>query len=595
MKLAVKLPLAFSISAALLVVGGIFGVWRLNNAVGIYQDKVALQVAANEKGAVVASHFATAIQEWKDVLLRGKTPAELEKHWSAHQQQMGEVNAGIAELQKLVANDATTSAQVGQLAGEMSSVQRVYQQAYDAYLAAGSDYAAGDAAAKGKDRTAAQELVDLRTELSKQEITSAEQARVQAQSATVLSLSVMALVALAAFITGIWLSRQIIRPLQHAVQVAERVAQGDLESSIEVRGNDEISALLHALHAMQASLAEVVLHVRGGSEIVAHASAEIAQGNNDLSARTEQQASALQETASSMELLGQTVGHSADNARQASQLAASASEVAVRGGAVVSQVVETMRGINESSRKIADIIGVIDGIAFQTNILALNAAVEAARAGEQGRGFAVVASEVRALAGRSAEAAKEIKSLIGASVERVEHGSTLVDQAGSTMNEVVGAIRRVADMVGEISAAGAEQSSGVNKVGQSVSEIDRATQQNAALVEEMAAAASGLKGQAAELVNAVAVFRISASASSPRLAAPAPRASASAPALRAAPAPRKALTSTSKSSAARPASAPRLSHATAPAAARAPVQRPAATRAPAPAPKPADDESWETF
>jgi len=580
MKLAVKLPLAFSISAALLVVGGIFGVWRLNNAVGIYQDKVALQVAANEKGAVVASHFATAIQEWKDVLLRGKTPAELEKHWSAHQQQMGEVNAGIAELQKLVANDATTSAQVGQLAGEMSSVQRVYQQAYDAYLAAGSDYAAGDAAAKGKDRTAAQELVDLRTELSKQEITSAEQARVQAQSATVLSLSVMALVALAAFITGIWLSRQIIRPLQHAVQVAERVAQGDLESSIEVRGNDEISALLHALHAMQASLAEVVLHVRGGSEIVAHASAEIAQGNNDLSARTEQQASALQETASSMELLGQTVGHSADNARQASQLAASASEVAVRGGAVVSQVVETMRGINESSRKIADIIGVIDGIAFQTNILALNAAVEAARAGEQGRGFAVVASEVRALAGRSAEAAKEIKSLIGASVERVEHGSTLVDQAGSTMNEVVGAIRRVADMVGEISAAGAEQSSGVNKVGQSVSEIDRATQQNAALVEEMAAAASGLKGQAAELVNAVAVFRISASASSPRLAAPAPR---------------KALTSTSKSSVVRPASAPRLGHATAPAAARAPVQRPAATRAPAPAPKPADDESWETF
>jgi methyl-accepting chemotaxis protein len=211
-----------------------------------------------------------------------------------------------------------------------------------------------------------------------------------------------------------------------------------------------------------------------------------------------------------MAQLGSTVNHSADSARQASQLATNASSVAVRGGEVVGQVVETMKGINDSSRKIADIIGVIDGIAFQTNILALNAAVEAARAGEQGRGFAVVASEVRALAGRSAEAAKEIKALIGASVERVEFGSTLVDQAGATMNEVVAAIRRVTDIVGEISAASAEQSAGVAQVGQAVNQIDQATQQNAALVEEMAAAASGLKGQAMDLVNAVSVFKLQA-------------------------------------------------------------------------------------
>jgi methyl-accepting chemotaxis protein len=266
--------------------------------------------------------------------------------------------------------------------------------------------------------------------------------------------------------------------------------------------------MLAAMSRMQSSFSAIVRGVQANAEQVATASAQIAQGNNDLSGRTEQQASALEETAASMEELSATVRQNADNAKQANQLAQSASTVAVLGGDVVAQVVDTMKGINESSKKIADIISVIDGIAFQTNILALNAAVEAARAGEQGRGFAVVASEVRSLAGRSADAAKEIKSLIITSVERVEHGTTLVDKAGATMSEVVSSIKRVTDIMGEIRAASVEQSSGVAQVGEAVTQMDHATQQNAALVEESAAAAESLKGQAQQLVQAVAVFKL---------------------------------------------------------------------------------------
>ncbi|MDD2546115.1 MAG: methyl-accepting chemotaxis protein [Burkholderiaceae bacterium] len=308
-------------------------------------------------------------------------------------------------------------------------------------------------------------------------------------------------------------------------RVADAVAGGDLGTSIKVRPGDS-SSIMAALSTMTSKLATTVQSVRQNAEGVATASAEIAQGNNDLSARTEQQASALEQTAASMEELGSTVRQNADNARAANQLAMSASTVAVQGGEVVAEVVETMKGINDSSNKIADIISVIDGIAFQTNILALNAAVEAARAGEQGRGFAVVAGEVRNLAQRSAEAAKEIKSLITASVERVEQGTQLVDKAGVTMTEVVSSIRRVADIMGEISAASSEQSSGVSQVGEAVTQMDHATQQNAALVEEMAAAASSLNQQAQELVNAVAVFNLgqghvsAARPAAPRMAAP---------------------------------------------------------------------------
>ncbi|WP_427911965.1 methyl-accepting chemotaxis protein [Ramlibacter sp. MMS24-I3-19] len=303
--------------------------------------------------------------------------------------------------------------------------------------------------------------------------------------------------------------RSITQPLRKAVAVSRAVANGDLSVSIEAEGRNETAQLLSALREMQTGLAKVVTAVRQNADSVATASGQISQGNNDLSSRTEEQASALQQTAASMKQLAETVQQNAANAQQGNELAMTASGVAARGGEVVGKVVETMKGINDSSRKIADIISVIDGIAFQTNILALNAAVEAARAGEQGRGFAVVASEVRSLAQRSADAAKEIKGLITASVERVEQGSALVNQAGTTMDEVVQSIRRVTDLMGEISAASREQSQGVAQIGDAVNQMDQATQQNAALVEESAAAADSLKTQAQQLVGAVSVFRTS--------------------------------------------------------------------------------------
>jgi len=304
------------------------------------------------------------------------------------------------------------------------------------------------------------------------------------------------------------LRRLVLAPMARAVLAAKSIAQGDLSTQMQIDHNDEVGQLMLAMNSIGQGLSGVVQSVRQGSEGVATASAEIAQGNSDLSARTEAQASALEETAASMEQLSATVRQNTDRARQANQLAQGASSVAIQGGEVVAQVVQTMKGINESSRKISDIISVIDGIAFQTNILALNAAVEAARAGEQGRGFAVVASEVRSLAGRSAEAAKEIKSLINASVARVEQGTAQVDEAGATMTEVVGSISRVTDLMGEISGASNEQSLGVAQVGEAVTQMDQATQQNAALVEQMAAAASSLKSQAQDLVNVVAVFKL---------------------------------------------------------------------------------------
>jgi aerotaxis receptor len=316
--------------------------------------------------------------------------------------------------------------------------------------------------------------------------------------------------AAAALANLLWLRAQVVAPLATVLRVAQAAASGNPESNVTLDRVDEIGMLLRAVNQSALTLRSLVDDVSQQTEGVHLASSEIASGNNDLSARTEQTASSLEQTAASMEQLGATVKQNADNARQANQLAMSASTVAVQGGEVVSQVVETMKGINDSSKKIADIIGVIDGIAFQTNILALNAAVEAARAGEQGRGFAVVAAEVRSLAGRSADAAKEIKSLICASVERVEQGTVLVDRAGATMTEVVGSINRVTSIMGEISAASIEQSSGVSQVGEAVGQMDRATQQNAALVEQSAAAAESLKSQAQRLVQAVAVFALNA-------------------------------------------------------------------------------------
>ncbi|NGZ85652.1 methyl-accepting chemotaxis protein [Duganella aceris] len=324
------------------------------------------------------------------------------------------------------------------------------------------------------------------------------------------------------------ITRSITLPLAGAVAVAQKVAAGELTSQVTVEGKDETSELLQALKDMNESLAKTVGDVRNGTELISTASQEIASGNADLSARTESQASSLEETASSMEELTSTVKQNADNARQANQLAVSASSVAEKGGTVVAQVVETMGSIKASSSKIVDIIGVIDGIAFQTNILALNAAVEAARAGEQGRGFAVVATEVRNLAQRSAGAAKEIKELIGDSVGKVDAGSKLVDEAGQTMDLIVTSIRQVADIMGEITAATQEQSNGIEEVNQAITQMDEMTQQNAALVEEAAAAAESMQEQAQMLAQAVSIFKLSHDETM-RRPAPAPRRASVAP------------------------------------------------------------------
>jgi len=371
------------------------------------------------------------------------------------------------------------------------------------------------------------EAIDQVVKMATQLATDTEAQAAQTMNWSNILLLAMFVVILALCLTvALIISNGIVKPLSETVQVAQKFAQGDLTVHINDMGKSELGQLNLALRNMQQSLVNLVRNIQSGSKQVANASAEIASGNHDLSARTESQASSLEETASSMEELGATVRQNADNARTANQLAQSASTVAVRGGEVVAQVVDTMKGINDSSRKISDIISVIDGIAFQTNILALNAAVEAARAGEQGRGFAVVAGEVRSLAQRSAEAAKEIKTLISASVDRVELGSKLVDEAGNTMQEVVASIRRVTDIMGEISAASTEQSMGVSQVGEAVTQMDQVTQQNAALVEEMAAAASSLKNQAEELLNTVNVLKVdgaAVSSSGQRPAAVGPR------------------------------------------------------------------------
>jgi methyl-accepting chemotaxis protein len=311
-------------------------------------------------------------------------------------------------------------------------------------------------------------------------------------------------------VLALWVSRIVSKPLNEALKIAQAVAAGDLTSRIEHDASDETGLLMQALKDMNDKLLRIVSEVRAGTDTIATASAEIASGNLDLSQRTEEQASSLEETASSMEELTSTVKQNGENARQANQLAASASDVAVRGGEVVANVVHTMGSINDSSKKIVDIISVIDGIAFQTNILALNAAVEAARAGEQGRGFAVVAAEVRNLAQRSAAAAKEIKTLIGDSVEKVEAGSKLVNQAGATMDEIVASVRRVTDIMSEITIASNEQESGIGQINIAITEMDNVTQQNAALVEEAAAAAGSLQEQAASLSEIVSVFKLDA-------------------------------------------------------------------------------------
>ena len=373
---------------------------------------------------------------------------------------------------------------------------------------------------------ALQEPINALTELQKKIVVNSSgevRDRLSSASTLMLVLGGTGLLLGAAFAR--FTTRSITQPINVAVRVAKTVAAGDLTAEVQVYGRDECGQLLQSLQEMTESLVHIVNQVRSGADSMATATHEIADGNMDLSSRTEEQASALEETAASMEELSSAVKQNYEAGKHANQLAEAAAQVAAKGGTVVGQVVHTMEAINSSSKKIADIIGVIDGIAFQTNILALNAAVEAARAGEQGRGFAVVASEVRSLAGRSAEAAKEIKTLIGTSVGNVTEGCKLVEQAGSTMDEIVVHVRRVADLMGEVTASTREQSSGIEQVNQAVGQMDTVTQQNAALVEEAAAASQSLEHQAKVLVQVVSVFRLGNRASSGRMyALPSPSA-----------------------------------------------------------------------
>ena len=412
----------------------------------------------------------------------------------------------------------------------VAALQRVTDMGVQQNREAARDLLLGEAQTRQQAYFAALDgLIDHHKELMHQSAASADAAVGFASTAMLAGAALAAVIGAA---LALLITRSVVGPVREALNAAETVAAGDLRLRLATDRRDETGQLLAALQRMNDALVGIVGAVRGNADSVVMASGQIVQGSADLSQRTEQQASNLEETAASMEELTATVNHNTETARQAAQLAGSAARVAQNGGQVVGRVVETMEQITASSKKIADITSVIDGIAFQTNILALNAAVEAARAGEQGRGFAVVASEVRSLAQRSAEAAREIKTLIGASVERVEAGNELVGEAGRTMGEVVGQVQRVADLISEISAASEEQSKGISQIGDAVHQLDDVTQQNAALVEQSAAAAESLRQQAGQLAEKVAAFKLDAAKPAPRPAAPAPRATASAPAAR---------------------------------------------------------------
>jgi methyl-accepting chemotaxis protein len=506
-KLTVKLPLAFSGVVLLAVTAGLFGIYQLNRAVGTYATVVHVDYANNRAAAQMQIAFARQVQEWKDTLLRGKDPVLRQKHWSSFEEQERKVNVMASSLQSALQPGEARSL-VDQFESAHLKMGEDYRKGLEAFEAAHFDPTAGDASVKGMDRAPSELLRQARDQIlagTEASLAHAEDSGRQAM----LASTVLMVIALAIGIGGgILTSRSITGPIRQALRAAEAVAAGDLTSRIEVTSGDEAGQLLAALKAMSASLSRIVAQVRAGVESVTTASSQIAAGNQNLSARTEHQASSLEETAASMEQLTATVKQSADNARQANQLASAASAAAAKGGEVVSQVVSTMQQITAASQRMTEIINVIDSIAFQTNILALNAAVEAARAGEQGRGFAVVAGEVRNLAQRSAQAAREIKGMISDSALKVRSGSQLVEAAGASMAEIVSQVKRVSDLIGEITSAALEQSSGIGQINEAVTQMDQATQQNAALVEQGAAAAESLRAQAVKLAETVSAFRL---------------------------------------------------------------------------------------
>ncbi|MBF8176242.1 methyl-accepting chemotaxis protein [Herminiimonas contaminans] len=514
LKIGVRLGLAFAVILALMASMIVIGVWRLQE---VAQATVHMEEAATKERLTHQWYLGNIANAVRTAARVRSNDAEVQKQFQT------EMEAQSLEITKL-------QNQIVELihSDEGKKLMSVVGEKRTAYMDVRKDVFKLKAEGNPAAEAAAKKLIETKMDPALLSYNQSVQAVVEFQQTiflkakaevdelyasgrtVLIALGTMALI-LSAILAWL-LSRSITRPLDYAVSVARTVASGDLRNKIQSNSNDETGQLLYALRDMNDGLVKSVSQVRTGIDTIATASSQIAAGNLDLSSRTEEQASSLEETASSMEELTSTVKQNADNARQANQLAVSASGVAEKGGAVVSRVVDTMEDINASAKKIVDIIGVIDGIAFQTNILALNAAVEAARAGEQGRGFAVVASEVRNLAQRSAAAAKEIKTLIGDSVDKVELGSKLVEEAGVTMDEVVQSVRHVTDIMSEIMAASQEQSAGIEQVNQAIGQMDQVTQQNAALVEEAAAAAESLNEQAAKLAEAVSVFKLDSSA-----------------------------------------------------------------------------------
>jgi methyl-accepting chemotaxis protein len=508
MKIGSRLALGFGISLSLAIIITLIGVWKLNTVASATQTMMELPVTKER----LASDWAANVKSGatRTTAIAKSTDPSLSEFFKADAAQSSKESLEIMKKLEpmLITQDEKD------LYAKVLENRKAYIAGRDGVMKFKSEGRADEAEQVFKSTyvPAVQNYQQLLNQFVQE-----QRKRLDADAAQIAAIEkdsrnqmiLLAALVLASGIFFAWrLTTGITRPIGTALAAARRVADGDLTGKIDVESKDEMGQLLQALKGMNGSLLNIVSQVRSGTDSIATASSQIAAGNQDLSSRTEQQASSLEETASSMEELTSTVKQNADNARQANHLAASASEVAGKGGQVVSQVVDTMSSINDSSRKIVDIIGVIDGIAFQTNILALNAAVEAARAGEQGRGFAVVATEVRNLAQRSAAAAKEIKTLIDTSVEKVDAGTKLVGQAGATMDEIVDSVRRVTDIMTEISAATQEQTSGIEQVNQAISQMDQVTQQNASLVEEAAAASEAMQTQAGKLAQLVSVFKL---------------------------------------------------------------------------------------
>jgi methyl-accepting chemotaxis protein len=503
-----KIAVVFSVVLLISIVITGVGLWQLNKMTASTKELMALPLA---KERLVSDWYRTIYGGSRRTLAIAKSSDNSLVAFFAEDSKTGSKEAGaiLAKVKELL-----TSPEEAKLLQAISDARDFYnvQKAAVTKAKEANDADTANSVLQEKFMPASAKYQDLLRDLVDMQRKAIDDnaARIDEAAATSLRLQTLliALLVVLVAVCGATLRSSIVKPLEVAIAVARRVARGDLTADIQVASRDEAGQLLEALRNMNDALRSLVTNVTQGTGTIAHASDEIAAGNLELSSRTEQQASSLEETASSMEELTSTVKQTSDNARQANQLAGSASDVAAKGGAVVRQVIDTMGQISASSNKIVDIIGVIDGIAFQTNILALNAAVEAARAGEQGRGFAVVAAEVRSLAQRSAAAAKEIKGLIDASVSNVAAGSTLVGEAGTTMEEIVDGIRRVADIMSEISAATNEQTLGIEQINEAIGQMDQTTQQNASLVEEAAAASETLQRQAADLADAVRAFKL---------------------------------------------------------------------------------------